>query len=147
MYKKFVLKPLLISRSLEEAIYASGEHQAPSRERIEGILESAKMGVSFSDLAIQHSEGGAALAGGDIGYVALEDLDADLQSLFDLEIDSYSGILESDRYFAVAYVYDVVEVEDEKVQIGVQMITINKLTLAEVLETYVEKQDVKIYLR
>lgn len=147
LYKRLVLGPLLVAQRLEEEVYASSEHQEPSRLRMEGVLTNVEVGIDFTDLAIQSSEGGAAAAGGDVGYLKKEDLDEGLLPLFDVEVDEVSEILEAPTYFAIGYVYDAIEVEDERVQIGVQMITINKLTLAEVLETYVPEQDVGIYLR
>lgn len=147
MYREYVLEPLVLAQELEERIYWAAEHQGPARDRMEHILENIEYGISFTDLAKQYSEGGAAPAGGDIGYVMEGDLDSGLSSLFDVEIGEVSDILEADRYFAVGYVYDALEpVEGEK-QIGVQLITVNKLSLAEVLETYIPGQDVRVFVK
>lgn len=147
MYRRHILRPLLIAQALEREIYASEVYQRPARQRMEGIVNDIELGVDFTDLAIQHSEGGAAPAGGDIGYVKRDELDQGLEDLFDLEVEKYSDILESDTYFAVGYAYDAIEVEEEREQVGLQIITINKQTLAEALEAYIPEQEVKVFVR
>lgn len=147
MYRRHILRPLLIAQALEQEVYTSAEYQEPAHQRMEGIVNNIELGINFTDLAIQYSEGGAAPAGGDIGYVTRDELEEGLRPLFDLDADEYSDILEADTFFAVGYVYDVIEVLGEKEQIGAQIITINKQTLAEALEEYIPQQEVKVFVR
>ncbi|MCH8049165.1 peptidylprolyl isomerase [Patescibacteria group bacterium] len=146
-YRHYIVQPLLLSQKAEKAVYASDLYQRNARNRIEMIQEKIELGVSFTDLAKQHSEDLSASFGGDIGYVTADELDQGLESIFDLEAGKISDILEGPTYFAIVYVYDLVEIDEEEVQAGIQIITVNKDGLAEALVDYSADKKVVFFVR
>lgn len=146
-YEKYIIIPLSIATIAESSLYDSEKYQAPAHLQAEGLMNDIELGIDFTDLARQHSDGGAAYAGGDIGYVTKDQLEPGLETLFNLEPEETSVILEADRYFAIGKAYDVIYVDDVREQVGLQIISVNKLTLADVLENIQDEQKVKIWLR
>lgn len=143
---KYIVQPLLLEQELEAAIYASRDYQADALNRLRLVEENIELGVDFGDLALQHSEDISASLEGDLGYVTLDELDSGLEEIFELEYGEVSEILEAETYFAIAQVYDIVESGGEELR-GVQLITINKDSLASVLDQYAESQTVKYWVQ
>lgn len=147
-YRRYVVRPLLYAQRAETAMKESSAYQDQARSEIEGILEKIDAGVAFTDLARQLSEDISASEGGHLGYVTIDDVDPGLEDLFALNAGEISDILETDTYFAIGYVYDVVPgIEVEETQIGLQLITVKKDGLDSALELFAQDREVKIFVR
>lgn len=147
-YRRYVVKPLLYAQRAEMAMKEASLYQDRARGEIEGILEKIDAGVAFTDLARQLSEDISASEGGYLGYVTADELDSGLAQLFTLDPGEVSAILETNEYFAIGYVYDVVPgLEDADTQIGLQLITVKKDGLDSALEVFSQDREVKIFVR
>lgn len=147
-YRKYIVRPLLISQAVESTAYSSLEHQKIAHAEIESIKENVDLGVSFIDLAKQYSDDSSSVLGGDVGYFKKSDFGEGLESIFDLEVGEVSEILEAEEYFVIAKVYDVILDENkERDQVGVYIITVDKNDLSVVLEEYKKGREVKIFVK
>lgn len=142
-YRRYIVEPLLIAQVTEEAVYSSSELQSSAKERIENIERDIQLGIKFSDLAVQYSDDLSSDNGGFIGLFTDEDLPIGLESVFNMEVDAVSGVLETPTDFAIVYINDATEIDDERVRVGLQIITIHKDSLADVLDEFVK--DVPVY--
>ena len=146
-YEEYVLEPLALAGSVDAAIYGSTLHQQSVIDELEHIIALFESGITFEDLAVQYSENASGQFGGDVGYSCVDDLDEELVGDWYKEVDLISPIIEFDDSFVLATAYDRIESEDEEacVQIGLQMITLYKNTLADVLVGYKEAAITDIY--
>jgi peptidyl-prolyl cis-trans isomerase C len=79
------------------------------RERIEEILQQAKSGSDFAQLAQQHSEGPSNVRGGDLGFFRRGTMVQPFDSVaFALEIGEISGVVET------RFGYHIIKVEEKK---------------------------------
>lgn len=146
-YRRYVVEPLLLSQALEEAVYDHREYQGVALAEIESIVENIGFGISFIDLAKQYSDDPTAVIGGDAGYFTLDELEPGLEPAFGLELEEVSDILETHDYFALAQPYDEIIEDEERVKVGLRLITIDKNDLDVALEEYKKGRTVKIYLK
>lgn len=74
----------------------SPEAREEARKELEGVLQQAKEGADFAELAKRHSQDESAAQGGDMGFVGRGQLAPPLDTaLFALAEDEVSGVVES----------------------------------------------------
>jgi parvulin-like peptidyl-prolyl isomerase len=112
---------------------------------MEHVISLINMGIVFADLAKQYSQIASSQFGGDIGYLKQDELDEGLNALWDYNVNQNSGIIELSDRFIIAKVYDVVENEGVREQIGIQMIVMYKNGLQEVLGEEKQNANIKIF--
>jgi parvulin-like peptidyl-prolyl isomerase len=84
------------------------EHTATTRAAIEAVLEKAKAGEDFAELAKQYSEDGTAVSGGALGTFAQDGtMVAEFEdAAFELEPGEISDIVESEYGFHIIKVFE-----------------------------------------
>ncbi len=88
---------------------ASDEEKTYAKKEMQAILEEAKGGADFAELAKKHSQCPSAIQGGDLGYFARGDMVKPFEeTAFDLEPGQISEIVETE------YGYHVIRLEDRK---------------------------------
>ncbi len=146
-YRKYVIKPLILSQELELAVYNSHDYQKRALAKVDSIYQNIEMGIDFDDLALQYSESLSSDNGGFIGFFEKDDLANGYEALFDFELGQVSEVIETDRTFVIAKVFDIVEIDDERVGVGVQEIVVKKDELSEVLDRFIEGREVKYWVQ
>jgi len=88
---------------------ASDEEKTYSKKEMQAILEEAKSGADFAELAKKHSQCPSAIRGGDLGYFARGDMVKPFEeTAFALEPEQISDIVETE------YGYHIIRLEDKK---------------------------------
>jgi peptidyl-prolyl cis-trans isomerase C len=88
---------------------ASDEEKTYSKKEMQAILEEAKSGADFAELAKKHSQCPSAIQGGDLGYFARGDMVKPFEeAAFALEPGQISEIVETE------YGYHIIRLEDRK---------------------------------
>jgi peptidyl-prolyl cis-trans isomerase C len=88
---------------------ASDEEKTYSKKEMQAILEEAKSGADFAELAKKHSQCPSAIRGGDLGYFARGDMVKPFEeTAFALEPGQISDIVETE------YGYHIIRLEDRK---------------------------------
>jgi len=88
---------------------APEEEKAKARERIDEILEEARSGTDFAELAKEHSDDPSAAQGGDMGFITRGQIAPLIENtVFALEPGELSGVVES------AYGLHLFEVEEKR---------------------------------
>ena len=94
------------SVELSEILFLTeGKDKAAVRQRAEQILARLNQGESFEDLARDFSDGPTAARGGKIGSFNAGSMNAELEKVvFDVDVGSHSGIVETDYGFQIVLV-------------------------------------------
>jgi peptidyl-prolyl cis-trans isomerase C len=88
---------------------ASDEEKTYSKKEMQAILEEAKGGADFAELAKKHSQCPSAVRGGDLGYFARGDMVKPFEeAAFALEPGQISDIVETE------FGYHIIRLEDRK---------------------------------
>ncbi|MFH1632179.1 MAG: peptidylprolyl isomerase [bacterium] len=145
-YRKHVVRPLLISQHSEDAVYKADDYQLAALARAEKLYDDIELGIDFGDLARMYSDDISSEYNGDIGYFGKDDIYEGLESVFDLEVNEVSGVLDGGEYFAIVKVYDSIE-DDGEVLLALKIITVGKAGLDEVMEEFSRGREVKFYVR
>lgn len=146
-YRRYVTGPLLLAQKTEAALQSSAEYQEIAKNKLIKVQEALEIGIAFADIANQYSEDPTAAVGGDMGYLERTEVPAGLESVFDLPVGQQSKILELPDGFAIALVYDVLEVDGLRSEVAVRWIKVGKATLPEVLDEYSKSRDVWYIVR
>jgi parvulin-like peptidyl-prolyl isomerase len=144
-YIDHILIPMQQSEILQDAVLSCSDYQQSVKIEMEHVISLINIGIGFDDLAKQYSQIASSQFGGDIGYLKQDELNEGLNALWDYNVNQNSGIVELADRFIIAKVYDVVENEGVREQIGIQMIVMYKNGLQEVLGEKKQKANVKIF--
>jgi parvulin-like peptidyl-prolyl isomerase len=144
-YIDHILIPMQQSEILQDAVLSCSDYQQSVKIEMEHVISLINMGIGFDDLAKQYSQIASSQFGGDIGYLKQDELNEGLNVLWDYNVNQNSGIVELSDRFIIAKVYDVVENEGVREQIGIQMIVMYKNGLQEVLGEEKQKANIKIF--
>lgn len=146
-YGEFVIKPLLLAQAAEHSVYSLDEYQNQSFARAEKLRADIDAGIAFTDLAEQYSSDASAGGGGFLGYFTQEELPAGTEEVFDFAVGEVSDVLSLEETFAIVRVHDAVVVGGERIQVGLQIITVQKDGLVDILDVYAESLEHRLYLR
>lgn len=144
-YKKHVLFPMTLSSVLQDSVLSDQSCQQDVLMEMENILSLLENGIAFSDIAIQYSQVASSQFGGDVGWMEHDDFEEGLLEVWEYEVGDRSGILELNDSFVIAQVYDVVELDEVRELVGVQMIVLYKNELSEVLSQKKETSEIKMF--
>ncbi len=89
---------------LKRIIAVPGPETSPAEaeERVESIRRRIEAGEDFSELAVEHSDGPEAPAGGDLGFVSAAEMPPQIQAaVAELEDGGVSGVIRTDQGFSI----------------------------------------------
>jgi hypothetical protein len=90
---------------------ASESEEAEKKAKIEELLERARAGEDFTELAKEYSEGPSAHRGGDLGFHPRESIDPDFEKVvFDLQVGEISDV------FRTRYGYHIAKLEERRMR-------------------------------
>ena len=145
-YENRIVRPLLLSQKVEQYVYSSEKYQIESRDAIDRVARDLDLDIPLTDLAVIYSEDYSAPAGGYLDYYTRDDLFVQILPVFDLDPLAPSEVIEMETGFAIAQLYDVVEVEEERSRVGVQWILIRKQGLSSAVEVKREEYPVRYFI-
>jgi hypothetical protein len=146
-YRKYLSRPLLLAQKTEDQLQLSDEFQEIAKKKLQVVQDHLALGIAFSDIANQYSEDSSAAYGGDIGYFYRDELPAGLEGIFEAALNEPTEILEVPDGFVIAMLYDAIEIDGVRSEVGVRIIKARKATLAEVLEIFSPSQTVWYLVR
>lgn len=146
-YERRIVEPLLLAQKVEQIVYSSEKYQEEPRDAIDRIARDLELGILFTDLAFIYSEDYSASTGGYLDYYMADDALMQVVPVFDLDLLTPSDVIEMETAFTIAQLYDVVEVEEERMRVGVQWILIRKQGLASAIELKREELPVQYFIQ
>ncbi|MBU0645862.1 peptidylprolyl isomerase [Patescibacteria group bacterium] len=145
-FRERVAKSLVLANQMTEFVGNNVDLQQNRRTGIDQAQTRLAAGEDFAIVAGDLSEDPSAKAGGDIGFVPLSEMvDPWLSAVVDLEVGEVSEIIESQENYMIFQVTDrIIKEEDEEIQMSV--IVVNKVTLDEVVEEFLNNSEITRYL-
>lgn len=145
-YKRYLAEPLLLEQTLEETLRTSSHYQSGAYNEVLALQSQyEEIGIAFSDLALQYSQGATAELSGWLGYFAMEDLPEGYEVAWQYEVGE-TVIVELDQEFALLRVYGETLGEDGRASIALQEILVKKEPLSEILDDYIAEHPLFIQL-
>lgn len=90
---------------------ADDEAKQRVRQKMQDVYAELTAGASFATLAEQYSESPLAAKGGDLGFIAFEDISPRLQeAVKPLSVGEFTPVIETDQGFQIFYVEDIARI-------------------------------------
>ncbi len=136
-----LVEPMVLMGQVNEALYADADWQQSAREQVDGYRSRIEGGESLMDVFAAESASG--IQGGDWGYMRLEEMPEDWQSVVpDLPLNTVSEVIELPDAFSLLTVNERVEA-GEDTQYAIQAILVRKRGADEALEAF--RQESRIW--
>lgn len=143
-FKKKIVKADLYKEELEKIFESQDNSGDELKSKIEDAKRELESKKDFSDVARDYSDGSTAQGGGELGWVAKEQLIPGLaESVFNIKEGERSGIIESELGFHIIKVEEKKLEEDVEI-VKIRQIFVRKRNIADWLEE--EISDMKIYI-
>lgn len=141
-----VIEPVLLATKVSTHVSASADLQKEKKAQIDAAHARLVSGEDFSVVASETNDDRSAIFGGDLGFILLSELPPEwLVELEGMEEGEYSPVIESEEGFSIFSLQErIVAGEDEQVRLSA--ILVRKVTVEELIETYLEEAEVTRYI-
>ncbi|MFH1253552.1 MAG: peptidylprolyl isomerase [Candidatus Uhrbacteria bacterium] len=133
-----VIKPVVLSSQLQEAVFADNSLQATAKNKIDGALQRLKNGETFAAVATEVSEDPtSASQGGDIGFVTVDAVPAEwISAAVALGLNQFSDVIDLGSVYSIVSASEKTESVDEGTKYHFQIIIVQKYSLDKFLESF-----------
>jgi len=132
-----VIKPVVLSSQLEEAIYADNILQTAAKTKIDSALQRLKNGDDFAAVAKEVSEDSSAANGGDIGSLTADVVPPEwVEAVASLGLNKFSEVIDLGSAYSISMASEQTESEDSGTQFNFHIIIVNKQSLDSVLQAF-----------
>ncbi|KKW33190.1 MAG: hypothetical protein UY77_C0004G0011 [Candidatus Uhrbacteria bacterium GW2011_GWA2_53_10] len=137
-FKKRIVRPVVLSTQLSEAIAQDTETQKDKRAQIDAAYARLKNNEDFSLVASETNEDATAKMGGDIGFVNLMTVPESWRpTVTAMAEGTYADVLETNEAYYILRLNDKKEGE-ESVEYSLSVISVYKHTLEDLLQDRLE---------
>jgi len=145
-FKKRIVESLVLAQQMNEQVLKDDTIQAPARLRIEEARARLEKGEEFLLVAKEVNAGVTPPVESDLGVHMLSELPPEWSVLKDLQIGSYTDIIDLPQGFAIFSVSERLE-KKEGTQVHLLGIMTPKTTLEELVQQFLDTAHVKYFVK
>lgn len=149
-FKKFVVEPALYRDKAYEIFNKreKNEGDIDAQDQITKAKEALDAGESFEEVAKKYSQGTTSQEGGNFGWLSLgEIVEPEVaKMILSLEVGEASSVVESDLGYHILLIHETKK-DSSGMLYNLSQIFIKKMTFGDWLDEYIQKLNVKIFMK
>lgn len=143
-----VVRPSLYMEELEKVFVRDVDRSSQAKQKITQANEDLRAGTSFDQVAARYSDGSTAQEGGDLGWVAVNDLVPEIATALKTQsLHRPSNIIESSIGFHIVVLEERKKDKDEGDMVRLKQIFTRKLSFVDWLKEEQKKHSVQVLFR
>jgi parvulin-like peptidyl-prolyl isomerase len=146
-FQEKIVRPSMYKEELEKAFAREVDTSSDAKKKIEEARQALRDGKSFEDVAGDYSEWATAQDGGDLGWIAVEDLAPEIVAALKNQTPNRPGeVIESSLGFHIVLLEEKKR-EQGRDTVRLKQIFARKLTFSDWLSDQMARQSVRVWFR